>query len=89
VIKGSAQDIPELPPMPTNDDDDVDEEDDASDKSDNTRSDSHQRQQQSSKLASGPRISDPYQQQDNSHMLLPILIALACFFPVLFCLCKL
>ncbi len=44
--------------------------------------------QKRSKYASGPKQKDPYQDQDQSQMFLPILIALACFFPVLFCLCK-
>ncbi len=44
--------------------------------------------EQRSKYASGPKQRDPYSEQDQSQMFLPILIALACFFPVLFCLCK-
>jgi len=41
------------------------------------------------KFASGPQISDPYAQQEASQMFIPVLVALACFFPVLFCLCRL
>ncbi|EJW81544.1 hypothetical protein WUBG_07545, partial [Wuchereria bancrofti] len=36
-----------------------------------------------------PVVKDPYAEQDASHMFIPFLIAFACFFPVLFCLCKL
>ncbi|KAL4002227.1 Di-glucose binding within endoplasmic reticulum family protein [Acanthocheilonema viteae] len=36
-----------------------------------------------------PLVEDPYAEQDTSHMFIPFLIAFACFFPVLFCLCKL
>nr|CDP95773.1 Bm4089, isoform h [Brugia malayi] len=36
-----------------------------------------------------PVVEDPYAEQDTSHMFIPFLIAFACFFPVLFCLCKL
>lgn len=46
-------------------------------------------QARKARLASGPKAADPYAAQDHSQMFLPILIALACFFPVLFCLCKL
>uniref|UniRef100_A0A1I7VKG2 DNA 3'-5' helicase n=1 Tax=Loa loa TaxID=7209 RepID=A0A1I7VKG2_LOALO len=34
-----------------------------------------------------PLADDPYAKQDTSHMFIPFLIAFACFFPVLFCLC--
>lgn len=34
-------------------------------------------------------VDDPYTKQDTSRMFIPFLIAFACFFPVLFCLCKL
>ncbi|VDM49180.1 unnamed protein product [Toxocara canis] len=41
------------------------------------------------RYAEGPAVEDPYAEQDSSHMFIPFLVALACFFPVLFCLCKL
>jgi hypothetical protein len=40
-------------------------------------------------VASGRPVDDPYEHMDVSQMLLPVLVALACFFPVLYCLCKL
>ncbi|VDN35717.1 unnamed protein product [Gongylonema pulchrum] len=36
-----------------------------------------------------PLVADPYAEQDTNHMFIPFLVAFACFFPVLFCLCKL
>lgn len=41
------------------------------------------------KFASGPQTADPYAQQDMGQMIIPVLIAVACFLPVLFCLCRL
>ncbi|CAG0884549.1 unnamed protein product [Darwinula stevensoni] len=41
-----------------------------------------------SKFASGSKISDPYSGDDSS-MMLPIFVAIGCFIPVIFCLCKL
>ena len=31
---------------------------------------------------------DPYAEQDASFFLLPVLIAIACFIPILYCLCR-
>ncbi|VDN19381.1 unnamed protein product [Gongylonema pulchrum] len=36
-----------------------------------------------------PLVADPYTEQDTNHMFIPFLVAFACFFPILFCLCKL
>ena len=41
-----------------------------------------------SKFASGSKIADPYSGDDSS-MMLPIFVAIGCFIPVIFCLCKL
>lgn len=71
-------DVPVLPPMEQPEEDEPQRTED--DKEDEAAR---------AKFASGPKAPDPYQQQDQSQMLLPILIALACFFPVLFCLCRL
>ena len=38
---------------------------------------------------SGPKTPDSYATDDTSTMLLPILVAIGCFLPILFCLCKL
>lgn len=41
-----------------------------------------------SRKPSGPKQPDPYE-TDESSMLMPILIAIGMFIPLLFCLCKL
>lgn len=77
IIKGYTTDVPRLREIEQPEQDephDLPEPDDSLD--------------EPPKFASGPKIPDPYQEQDQSQMFLPILIALACFFPVLFCLCK-
>jgi len=80
VMRGNLEDVPTLPPLEQMEDEEHQPHAAEEDKDDEaTRA----------KFASGPKIPDPYQQQDQSQMLLPILIALACFFPVLFCLCRL
>jgi len=78
IMKGTLEDVPALPPMEQ-------PEEDEPQRSEDDKEDEAAR----AKFASGPKAPDPYQQQDQSQMLLPILIALACFFPVLFCLCRL
>lgn len=35
------------------------------------------------------KVSDPYATEDPSSMLLPVIIAIAAFVPIVFCLCKL
>ena len=37
---------------------------------------------------SGPRVADPYAEDDSSSML-PIFVAIGAFIPLVFCLCKL
>lgn len=36
-----------------------------------------------------PKIADPYASEDPSSMIFPILIAIAAFIPLVFCLCRL
>jgi hypothetical protein len=42
-----------------------------------------------SRRPSGPRVTDPYSEDDTSTILLPVFVAVGAFFPLLFCLCKL
>ncbi|MFH4974603.1 hypothetical protein AB6A40_001312 [Gnathostoma spinigerum] len=79
VYRGPKSDIPPLPDAPSETEGEAEEE--VEDTEPATPSDS-------SRFAEGPPAPDPYAEQDSSHMFIPILIALACFFPILFCLCK-
>lgn len=38
---------------------------------------------------SGPKVQDPYELEDNTSYLYPVLIALGLFIPTVLCLCKL
>lgn len=37
----------------------------------------------------GPKVQDPYAADDTGSMMLPVLIAIGAFIPLLFCLCRL
>lgn len=76
--------IPELPQIARHDEEEHDMEG-----MEHMETDADEDHSKRARLASGPKAADPYAAQDHSQMFLPILIALACFFPVLFCLCKL
>nr|CAG4651916.1 EOG090X081J [Triops cancriformis] len=78
VMKGKLEDVPKLPPMPS-DDEDLEE---IPNKVEEPKAESKKRK------PSGPRASDPYATDQTSSMI-PIFIAIGCFLPVLFCLCKL
>ena len=41
------------------------------------------------KVAGEPKIADPYESDDTSVTLLPVLVALGAFIPLVFCLCRL
>lgn len=71
-------DVPPMPPLEIPEEEMVKQHEEESDEP-----------QKLSKFATGPQVSDPYAQQEVSQMFIPILVALACFFPVLFCLCRL
>ncbi|VDP19411.1 unnamed protein product [Soboliphyme baturini] len=77
VMQGELKDVPALPPLEELEETLPDAPEQIELSADNL------------KWASGPKQTNPYTQQDQSQMFLPILIALACFFPVLFCLCRL
>nr|CAG4644049.1 EOG090X081J [Lepidurus arcticus] len=78
VMKGKLEDVPKLPPMPS----DEEEIDDIPNKVEEPKADAKKRK------PSGPRASDPYA-ADQSSSMIPIFVAVGCFLPVLFCLCKL
>lgn len=76
VIKGSLDDVPQLGPIPQ----DSEEEEDSQEEEEEVVS--------RPRHTSGPRTPDPYSEESSSVML-PILIAIGAFIPILFCLCKL
>ncbi|CAH8457943.1 unnamed protein product [Schistosoma rodhaini] len=90
VTKGSIEDVPQLPPLEkvetfdqqvlhphklSDSDDDEEEEED-----------SESMQQRPFRT---PRAKDPYASIDYSYLILPIIVSVGAFLPILFCLCKL
>jgi len=87
IVRGVPEDIPEMPSLvreeEENEEDqrkvqEVEEEEMVVEK----------KEKAARRLAAGPAVADPYDVQDSTH-LLPILVAVAAFLPLLFCLCKL
>ena len=72
-------DVPKLPPLPRPGEDNEDEDDEEESKEDKPKK---------QRKLSGPKAINPYA-NDESSMLIPIVVAIAVFLPTLFCLCKL
>ena len=94
MIKGTMADWPKLPPLPVEP-----EEDELADElkvekilGEKKRFSLYDKSFQESTTArrkpSGPRVADPYAEDDSSSML-PIFVAIGAFIPLVFCLCKL
>lgn len=77
LIKGTLEDWPKLPPLPIEQEE---EEEDVTDEFEESQS--------ARRKPSGPRVVDPYS-EDESSMLLPIFVAIGAFIPLVFVLCKL
>jgi len=75
LMKGTLEDWPKLPPLPIEP-----EEEDIADELKEAPS--------ARRKPSGPRVADPYSEEDSSS-LLPIFVAIGAFVPIVFCLCKL
>jgi len=93
VMRGTLDDVPRLPPIhggidlppPTpNMKEHEDEEEDAEDDESRWR-----RQQRRHHAPVEPKVQDPYASDDTGSMLLPVVIAVGAFIPLLFCLCRL
>lgn len=77
VMRGTLNDVPQLPPLSQGEEKEEEEEE-------------LQTEKKSSQVRrpSGPRSPNPYETDDNSTML-PIFVAIGAFIPLLFCLCRL
>lgn len=75
LIKGKLDNWPKLPPLPIEP-----EEDEPNDELKESTS--------ARRKPSGPRVADPYADEDSSS-LLPIFVAIGAFIPLVFCLCRL
>lgn len=83
VMKGTLKDVPMLPsiPSPSHQGTDDEDEEEIQEKS--------QQSHRKRRPVSETKVSDPYATEDPSSMLLPVIIAIAAFVPIVFCLCKL
>jgi len=85
-------DAPRLAPLPNAADyqrqevDDIDEEDSESIGESGRESKASQERKRRNVE---PRILDPYAADDTSSMLIPVIVAIGLFIPLVFCLCKL
>ncbi|ELT91685.1 hypothetical protein CAPTEDRAFT_148335 [Capitella teleta] len=85
VMRGTLEDVPELPALPGTDNEITEDETEEEDPEEEARA-------KASKHKRSPadkKVQNPYATDDTSSMMLPIVIALAAFIPLLFCLCKL
>lgn len=90
IMKGKPADVPELLPLDKMDEEFLQKPLHEQQKQQQSEEDFIEDEPEArERFASGPQISDPYAQQEASQMFIPVLVALACFFPVLFCLCRL
>ena len=92
MIKGTMADWPKLPPLPVEPEEDELADELKVEKILRKKIFSHTKSFQESTTArrkpSGPRVADPYAEDDSSSML-PIFVAIGAFIPLVFCLCKL
>ncbi|XP_073826742.1 malectin-A [Musca autumnalis] len=90
VTKNRLEDEEDLMDADEDEDNIIDDEEDDMDSFDNDAGDdmdSVARERRNTKT-SGPRHPDPYASED-SMIMMPIIVAIGCFIPLLFCLCKL
>lgn len=81
----TSVDVPELPALPGTDSDPLEDELEDEDHDDDMKpkSSKHKRP------PSDKKVQNPYASDDTSSMMLPVVIAVGAFIPLLFCLCKL
>lgn len=83
VMRGRLEDVPQLPPLPRMDRPEVEDEEEDDTPEKKTAKEKRRRPHLE------PKIVDPYANEDPSSMIFPIIIAIAAFIPLVFCLCRL
>jgi len=84
IFKGKVEDVPRLPPIEQQNEEDAQQRDEEQNKPEDETP-----KEKKNRKTSGPKVQDPYELQEGSSILYPILIAVALFVPTLLCLCKL
>lgn len=87
VMRGTLDDVPEMPPLQEFEEEEEEEEEEVPTRHASGDSATPGSQHQP-RRPSGPRSPNPYTGDDSS-ALLPIFVAIGAFIPLLFCLCKL
>lgn len=83
VMRGTVDDVPRLPPLPGMEQKERgEEEEEEPDDEDSKRLKRRQTMVE-------PKVLDPYAADDTGSMMLPLIVAVGAFIPLLFCLCKL
>lgn len=75
-------DVPKLSPLPGLDKPEIIDDEEEEYEEDSTKP-------KKKRPSSGPKVQDPYATDDTSSMMLPVLVAIGAFIPLVFCLCKL
>lgn len=83
VMRGTVDDVPQLPPLPGFDRPDVIDEEEEEYEEDLSAKNRKKRP------SAGPKVQDPYAADDAGSMMLPVVVAIGAFIPLVFCLCKL
>ncbi|CAL8137278.1 unnamed protein product [Orchesella dallaii] len=78
VLKGTAEDVPQLPPIPYREE----EEEEVVSEPEETKASKNRK-------PSGPKVADPYEDVTLTSAIFPVFVAIGSFIPILFCLCKL
>lgn len=83
VMRGTVDDITLLPTLPG-----MEQKDRLEDEEEDPDDDDSKRQKRRHNVVE-PKIQDPYATDDTGSMMLPLVVAVGAFIPLLFCLCKL
>jgi len=93
VMRGTVEDVPQLPPLPKYERPTEAEEEEEEDSPDNAGAGGGQKTKNDKRRrthgASEGRVTDPYASEDPSSMMLPVFAAIGAFIPLVFCLCRL
>ena len=77
-------DVPELPVLPGHDREPLEEEEE-----EEAEEDLRSKSTKNKRPPADKKVQNPYASDDTSSMMLPVVIAVGAFIPLLFCLCKL
>lgn len=83
VMRGTVDDVPRLPPLPGM------EQKERGEEEEEEPDDEDSKRLKRRHTTVEPKVIDPYAADDTGSMMLPLIVAVGAFIPLLFCLCKL